>query len=192
MDLDFLLIQRMRMGDEKAIEAFVKKYYEKILKYCQVHLVCSSDAEDLVQETFVRFFSALDRYHHYGKAVNYLYAIATNLCKDFYRKNREIPVEELPESEEIKSVDRNGEIELRMDVCRALEKMPGEIKEVTVLFFFEEKKQKEIAKILGIGLPLVKYRIHRARELLEEYFREDSPQCRSVRGKSVREENDEA
>lgn len=56
MDLDFLLIQRMRMGDEKAIEIFVKKYYEKILKYCQVHLSCSSDAEDLVQETFLHFF----------------------------------------------------------------------------------------------------------------------------------------
>ncbi len=173
MDLDFLLIQRMRMGDEKAIEIFVKKYYEKILKYCQVHLSCSSDAEDLVQETFLHFFCALDRYQHYGKAANYLYAIATNLCKDFYRKNREIPVEELPELEKVKSIDRNGEVELKMDVCRALERMSEEIKEVTVLFFFEEKKQKDIAKILGISLPLVKYRIHRARELLEEYFSED-------------------
>lgn len=174
MDLDFLLIQRMRMGDEKAIEVFVKKYYEKILKYCQVHISCSSDAEDLVQETFVRFFSALDRYQHYGKAVNYLYAIATNLCKDFYRKNREIPVEAFPEEGKVTSSVENREIELRLDIWRALEKMPREIREVTVLFFFEEKKQKEIASILGIGLPLVKYRIHRARELLEKYFREDN------------------
>ncbi len=79
----------------------------------------------------------------------------------------------MPELEKVKSIDRNGEVELKMDVCRALERMSEEIKEVTVLFFFEEKKQKDIAKILGISLPLVKYRIHRARELLEEYFSED-------------------
>ena len=39
-----------------------------------------------------------------------------------------------------------------------------------VLFFVQERKQKDIAKILGIGLPLVKYRIRKARELLSAYF----------------------
>ena len=41
---------------------------------------------------------------------------------------------------------------------------------MTILFFFQEVKQTEIAKILGIGLPLVKYRIKRAKELLAVYL----------------------
>lgn len=97
MDMDFLLVQRMRLGDEKALESFVKKYYPLILKYCRTHMADSGYAEDMAQETFARFFQTLPDYHHYGKAANYLYAIAANACRDFHRKNREIPVEELPE-----------------------------------------------------------------------------------------------
>ena len=44
-----------------------------------------------------------------------------------------------------------------------------------VLFFLQERKQREIAKILGIGLPLVKYRIHKARELLAQFLRKEAP-----------------
>ena len=55
-------------------------------------------------------------------------------------------------------------------IHQALEKLPTELREVTILFFFQEVKQKEIAKILNIGLPLVKYRIKRAKELLAGYL----------------------
>ncbi len=43
------------------------------------------------------------------------------------------------------------------------------------LFFLQERKQREIAKILGIGLPLVKYRIRKARELLAQFLRKEAP-----------------
>ena len=46
----------------------------------------------------------------------------------------------------------------------------GTRSKVTILFFFQEVKQKEVAKILNIGLPLVKYRIKRAKELLAGYL----------------------
>lgn len=67
-------------------------------------------------------------------------------------------------------------VNLRLDVREALAKLPPELREVTILFFFQEVKQKEIAKILGIGLPLVKYRIKRAKELLAVYLgKEEMP-----------------
>ena len=61
-------------------------------------------------------------------------------------------------------------LDLRMDVHMALERLPQELREVTILYFFQEVRQKEIARILGIGLPLVKYRIKRAKELLTIYL----------------------
>ena len=61
-------------------------------------------------------------------------------------------------------------LDLRMDVHMALEHLPQELREVTILYFFQEVRQKEIARILGIGLPLVKYRIKRAKELLTIYL----------------------
>ena len=75
-------------------------------------------------------------------------------------------MEELPEQ----PVRLMESLDLRMDVHMALERLPQELREVTILYFFQEVRQKEIARILGIGLPLVKYRIKRAKELLALYL----------------------
>ena len=166
MDSDFLLIHRMKNGDDAAIETFVRKYYPTILRYCHLHVKDQSYAEDTTQEVFARFFRTLNQYQHYGKALNYLYVIAANICRDFYRKPQEISIEELPEEQ----MYEMPPLDLRMDIHLALEKLPSELREVTILFFFQEVKQKEIAKILGISLPLVKYRIKRAKELLAGYL----------------------
>lgn len=166
--LELLLVQKMRMGDERAFEDFVTKYYPQILRYCQIHIKDYGYAEDMAQETFVRFFRTLKQYQHYGKAGNYLYAIAANACKDYHRKNREIPMEEIPEVEN-KNADS---MEEQMAVREALNSLPEEMREAALLFFVQELKQKDIAKILGISLSLVKYRIRRSRELLGAYFGE--------------------
>ena len=164
MDADFLLLHRMRNGETQAIEDFVRKYYPRVLRYCQLHIQDLGYAEDLTQETFARFFRTLHQYQHYGKAANYLYVIAGNLCRDHHKRPVEILMEELPEQ----LVYQMETLDLRLDIHRALEQLPPELREVTILYFFQELKQKEISKILGIGLPLVKYRIRRAKELLEQ------------------------
>ena len=166
MDRDFLLVQKMRMGDEKAIEIFVEKYYPRILSYCQVHIGDHGYAEDMTQETFERFFRSLKQYRHYGKAANYLYVIAANTCHDYHRKHKEIATETMPEQADT----RADNTEERLDVQRAFKRLPEEVREVAVLYFLQEQKQKDIAVMLGIGLPLVKYRIRRARELLAGYL----------------------
>lgn len=85
-DTDFSLFQRIKNGDEKAIECFVNENYYSILKYCRCHVQDIYYAEDITQETFYRFFKSLDHYKCYGKMTNYLYKIASNLCKDFKSK----------------------------------------------------------------------------------------------------------
>lgn len=170
VDSDFLLVQKMRMGDEKAFEAFVTKYYPAILKYCRIHIGDFGYAEDMTQETFTRFFQTFSRYKHYGRAANYLYVIAANVCKDYLRKKRELPVEELPELS-----DENREaMDEKLVIEEAMESLPDDIKEAAVMFFVQGCRQKDIARILGIGLSLVKYRIRRAKELLSVYFGEEN------------------
>ena len=166
MDTDFLLVCRMKNGDDAAIEAFVRKYYPLILQYCRFHIRDAEYGEDATQEVFVRFFRTLDQYQHYGKALNYLYVVASNICRDFYRKPEELPMDDLPEE----PVYETEALELRMDVRLALERLPPELKEVTILFFFQEVKQRQNARTQGIGHPLDKYRIRRAKELLAGYL----------------------
>ena len=159
MDEDRRLIHRMRQGDDSAIEEFVRKYYPAILRYCRVHIRDSGYAEDMAQETFAHFFRSLPQYRHYGKAANYLYVIAGNCCRDHCRKHQELPLEALPES-------AADSLEERMDVRLAMTRLPKEYREAAYLFFVQGLPQARIAKILGIGIPLVKYRIKRARTLL--------------------------
>ena len=167
---DFLLLRRIHQGDESAIEEFVRKYYPLILRYCRLHLRDSAEAEDVTQEVFARFFRTLPQYRHSGKLANYLYVIAGNLCRDSFKKPRPLPLEDAPEQ----SQELTPELDRKMDVRRALNSLPPELREAAVLYFYQELPQRSIAKILGIGLPLVKYRIRRAKELLALYFgRED-------------------
>lgn len=169
MDSDLLIIQKMKIGDEQAIDAFVKKYYPKILKYCCLHIHDYGYAEDMAQETFEQFFRTLNQYRHYGKALNYLYVIAANKCKNFYVKRKELVIEKMPELLDY-GMDDLGEY---VDVHHALNDLPLELREIAILYFFQQLKQKEIAKILGIGLPLVKYRIRKAKKLLALYLGEE-------------------
>lgn len=166
MGEDGRLIRRMKGGDDDAIEEFVRKYYPQILQYCRLHSPDLHSAEDMTQETFLRFFRSLPQYQHYGKAINYLYVIAGNCCRDDWRREKPLSLEEVPEPA---TVDFAKLAEVRL----ALSQLPEELREVAVLFFVQERKQSEIAKVLGIGLPLVKYRVGRARKMLKTLLREE-------------------
>ena len=171
MDADFLLLRRMHQGDEGAIEEFVRKYYPLMLRYCRLHLWDAGEAEDVTQETFARFFRTLPQYQHSGKAANYLYVIAGNLCRDSFKKARPLALDDVPQlaREETPALDR------KLDVRRALDNLPPELREAAVLYYYQELPQSSIAKILGIGLPLVKYRLKRAKELLALYLGKEEP-----------------
>lgn len=174
MDVDFLLIKRMKHGDEAAFDVFVRKYYEEILKYCCYHCFDITYAEDLAQETFIRFFTKLSDYRYIGKTKNYLYTIARNLCRDYYKKKKETPLEE-PVINEALGLNRNQEevIVDKMTIEWALRKLPDELYEIVVLYYFQELKLTEIASTLQISLPLVKYRIRSAKLQLEKMLREE-------------------
>ncbi len=218
MDPDLLLIQKIKQGDGAAIEEFVRKYYPAVLKYCRVRIDDAGYAEDAAQETFERFFRSFDRYRHCGKAANFLYAVAGNVCRDYYRKRREYAagsaeevltrerrIRETGLTEEAFETEAQGgggpeaagnsrsqadwqrnagpppdcsvrgewpDPELRLDLREAFSRLPEELYETAVLYFCQEQKQREIAKILGIGLPLVKYRIKKAREILIKWLSE--------------------
>ena len=65
---------------------------------------------------------------------------------------------------------QSEDLEQAMEVRMAFEALPEELREVAVLYFQQEQKQKDIARILGIGLQLVKYRIRKIREWMAEYL----------------------
>lgn len=173
MDVDFILIRKMKQGEKDAFDLFIHKYYGKILNYCGYHCFDRAMAEDLTQETFLRFFENLTEFHSMGKSLNYLYTIAGNLCRDYYRKKKQNVTDGF--SEEMKEKitnERTDEIINKIIVEEAIEKLPDELKEVIILYYFQGCKLLEISNILHIGLPLVKYRLRQARMKLKEIMKD--------------------
>ncbi len=165
---DQILIFRMKQGDPDACETFIRKYYPEILKYCRLHCRDRTDAEDLTQETFLRFCGALAAYRHSGKAKNYLYTIARNLCIDRNAKQDSLPLDAgqaLAQQPE--------DIDTRLDLKAAIDRLPADRREVIVLHYVQGLKLSETAKVLNIGLPLVKYRLRKAKDELKKLLGEE-------------------
>lgn len=180
MDSDERLIRRMRKGDDSAIEEFVRKYYPAILAYCGKRLGSADLAEDMTQETFLRFFRNFAAYQHFGKTLNYLFTIAGNLCKDGYGKHYAHTEISLDEMDLLMDSDRNRALSYdpfpgmteKLDIERALSQMPEDYRKALILYYIQELKQNEIAAILGVRCHVVKYRIRKGKRLLQKIMEE--------------------
>jgi RNA polymerase sigma factor (sigma-70 family) len=165
VDKDFFLIRKMKKGDESAVNDFITQYYGEIYKYCYYKLSDKLKAEDITQDTFVNFFKHLNSYIHNGKAKNYLYVIAGNLCKNQYKKYREESSLETDESiaatEEVQE-----EITLKVSIEQEISRLPEEFQEVILLHYFQDIKIREIAEILNVNISLVKYRLSESKKML--------------------------
>ena len=187
LDLDCLLVQRMRMGDERALDAFVTKYYPAILKYCRLHIDDYGYAEDMAQETFARFFRTLKQYRHYGKVANYLYVIAANVCRDYFRKDgrrtvREVSYSQWEDSAETTAKSAEAppstagaeqETLLRLSIREGLMHLPESQREAIVLYYYQGYKLREIAGLTGVPLSTVKTRLYAGTEKLKQYLKEE-------------------
>lgn len=172
VDEDFLLVFGIRNGKEDAAEAFVRKYYSEILNYCFVRTGDFMHAEDLTQQTFLNFFKGIGRYEHRGKAKNFLYVTAGNLCKNFYEQKGRLQ-ETFMGEEEWKAADAAGydpvwKTAEKISIREALLQLPEEQREVVLLYYFQELKIKEIAAILGQTQSNIKYRLKAAKDKLKE------------------------
>lgn len=167
MNLDFLLVEKIKNGNSKAGDEFVKKYYSEIYQYCFLHVHDPYCAEDITQETFLRFFKTVNTYTEKGKMKSYLYCIAGNCLKNFYKRKKEILLDDMPEIWE----ENINDVVLRLDIEQAVDGLPEALKETAILYFFQQLKQSEIADVLKISKPLVKYRIREARKRMSEYWK---------------------
>lgn len=159
---DEALLHRAQSGDKDALEELVRRYYDKIYAYCFHHTGDRQTAEDLCQETFCSMLEHLEEYRHYGRFANYLYVIAGNKCKDFYKKKKPLYCEIVPEEENVSAADE--EISMR----ELVHKLPRELEEVVILRFYQDLRYRDIARILRISSSLVKYRVKKAVALLKE------------------------
>lgn len=133
----------------------LEEQYDKIYRYCFYKVRNSAAAEDITQETFLRYFAQNPKIKR-GEDMAYLYTITKNLCIDYFRKKQrsELP-EDYPEEDFAETSDT------KMAVRTALEKLDERHKEVVLLRYLGGLSVNETAETMGISR-FAAYRLEKA------------------------------
>lgn len=154
------LVEQIRLGDEKAAEELIKRYYTSILRYCKRHCFNLEKAEDLTQETFLRLFKNLSGYEGKMKFKAYLYTIANHLCID---ESRKIKVCSLENEDEIRcECDEMRRVEDKSEIDYLLNALSPEQREAVILRFGEQLEFSEIARVMGCNMRTAQSRVRNA------------------------------
>ena len=180
---DHQLIEATKRGDEDAFAEIVNRYRNPLTNYIFRMLNDYEEAVDLTQETFVRVYFAIERYHTEYAFSTYIYRIATNLAISEIRKKRRRKLLSLTsffqseegEAQEFHPPDTKSlpdedlvEDERSRTIRKAIAALPDKYRAPIVLREIQELSYEEIAQILGLGLGTTKSRISRARALLRD------------------------
>lgn len=148
------------------VEEAVNKYSGMLFKICIVTLCSEQDAQDAIQDTFVRYMEKRPDFADEEHEKAWLIRVATNICRDMLRfraRHPKISIEELTEG----CAAREQE-----ETLTELLELPVKQRTVIYLHYVEGYKVREIAKILGISEQAVKKRMQRGREQLRLEWKE--------------------
>ena len=169
---DAAVVRRVLGGDVEAFGILVDRYFDHYVRFA-VHLVGNrEDAEEVVQDTFLRAYRALGRYEERERFGAWLLRILVNRARTVSaigrRREKMFPEqvdETLPEASEAHPADRAA---LREEVARALSQLGREQREAFLLHYVEGMSYEEMAAITGSGVSALKMRVKRSCERLRE------------------------
>jgi RNA polymerase sigma-70 factor, ECF subfamily len=179
-DVDYdeaALVASAADGNAAAFRELVDRHYDACLRYATRMLGSRADAEDAVQETFVRAYRSLDTYTESGRFRGWLFRILVNRCRTLARsraKWRWIGLRSETMDGAARVVQPPQLHTLRTVVQRALLKLPDAQREAFLLKCVEEWTYEEMAELTGANVSALKMRVSRARDALRAELREET------------------
>jgi RNA polymerase sigma-70 factor (ECF subfamily) len=170
---DTALVARARGGDRAAQNALVERYYDDCWRYAFRLLGERADAEDAVQETFMRAMAALSRYQDHERFRGWLFTILVNQCRNLAtsRKRRALRFTSLADERNASAravvhptetaTGRATEL-ADVDVARAIAELDPAQREAVLLRFGEGLGYGDIARLTGASESALKMRVKRA------------------------------
>jgi|SRR5712671_5764352 RNA polymerase sigma-70 factor (ECF subfamily) len=168
------LIAAVLEGDAASFEPLVQKYSPRVFATARRYARRESEIEDIVQEVWLKAFQKLASFRGEAPFEHWLMRLAVRTCYDFLRshqRNRETTFSELSESEgdwlerfvkDPSAADEKANAAKQL-IARVLEQLSPAARLVITLLEIEDRSVKEIAKLTGWSVPLVKVRAFRAR-----------------------------
>jgi RNA polymerase sigma-70 factor (ECF subfamily) len=185
---ELMLVRAAKAGDMQAFEELVKRYDRNVFRIVQHITQNREDAEDVVQDAFLKAYRNLEQFQEQSKFYTWLVRIAVNEALMKLRRRRpermisldqDVETEEDSMPREVADWSPNPEqqytqAELRDILSRTIQGLPAGFRMVFVLRDVEGLSTEEAAEALGLSVPAVKSRLLRARlqlrERLSKYF----------------------
>ena len=179
---EMLLVRRAKRGDDQAFEELVRRYDRNVFRIAQHITQNREDAEDVVQEAFLKAYGNLSKFQEQSKFYTWLVRIAVN--EALMKLRRRKPERTVSLDEEVKTEDDSlprevadwspnpeqmyNQAELRDILTRTIQGLPEGFRTVFVLRDKEGLSTEETAQALELSVPAVKSRLLRARLQLRE------------------------
>lgn len=174
------MIRRARQGESPAWTALMRQHQEPIFRYAYLLMGDADEAEDIVQETFVRAYRALERFDTQRPMRPWLLRIAANLASNrrrslgrYFSALQRLFLQEKPDQ---KSVEQQSSQAGRAhQVWEAVQQLKPADAQVIYLRYFLDLSTDEVAQTLNVPAGTVKSRLHRASDRLRQVIEQRYP-----------------
>ncbi|MCE5270403.1 RNA polymerase sigma factor [bacterium] len=166
MNDDILLVRRIKQGEHGCFSELVERYQKPLYRYLRRLGLEHDEAADVMQNAFIRAWNNLSTLHEEGNFRSWLYTIASNQAKNWFRGRSRLAV--LEQSSD-NFLDENADSDREMDrekmrhwLDGALNRLPAVQRQIVVLRAFEDTPFAAVAEICGVSLTAAKVSYHRA------------------------------
>lgn len=168
-DVERDLVRRARSGSLYAFDALMRAYQDQLYRFVLVRGASIADAEDIVQDTFLAAWRYLGSYRERWRFSTWLYTIARRQACGRAREDAELPDALVDSTQGPEETAHEGQ---RRDNIWLLarELLPSESFSALWLYYAEDRRTKEVARILGRSAAWVKVTLHRSRRRLAEHI----------------------
>ncbi|MBT3241574.1 MAG: RNA polymerase sigma factor [Bacteroidetes bacterium] len=177
-DKEILSLFRQKGQAEKAFNELLKVYQERLYWHVRRMVVSHSDADDVLQNTFLKIWKGLDKFRADSGLFTWLYRIATNEALSFIKQRSAKQINVVNEAEDL-VISRleadeyfDGD-EIQKKLYAVLETLPRKQKLVFEMKYFQDLKYQEISEILETSVGALKASYHHAVKKIEHAFKED-------------------
>ena len=168
VEIDPAVAIRAKRGDEQAFITIVEFYYPRCLRFARNMLQNGEDAEEAVQDAFVRVHDSFPRFREDSRFDPWLFRILANRCRTLLARSRRhravIEYGEVPLSASVPAEDFGAD--WAEEVKMVLDTLPPEQREAFLLRHVEDLSYEDIAAVTGVGLSALRMRVKRACDAL--------------------------
>ncbi|MFN5319695.1 MAG: RNA polymerase sigma factor [Bacteroidia bacterium] len=175
-DKEFLELFSQENTRHYAFNLLVRQYQERIYWHIRKMVIRHDDADDLVQNVFIKAYAHLSKFREESKIYTWLYRIATNECITFLNQKKKrffIPIGDVgPSLSKALESDAyfNGDA-LQLKLQRAILSLPEKQRLVFNMKYFDQMKYEDMSEILGTSVGALKASYHHAVKKIEEYLK---------------------